>query len=95
MSVIIKKSMQTGLSAYAKRRKEIESAVSKLMRKNQINAKEGKKMITQILARSVKIEKKVEAQVRKSLLAAVKTLKIVTKKDLYLLEKKLKRGKRK
>lgn len=95
MSAIIKKSMQVGLGAYAKTRKEIENVVSELVRKNRINAKEGKKMITRMLAQSKKIEKKVEGQVRQSLLAAVKTLRVITKKDLDLLEKKVKNVKRK
>lgn len=95
MNDSIKKGMQGGLSAYAKTRKEIESAVSDLMKQNVVSKNEGKKIIVRMLAQSKKIEKKVEAQVRASLLAAVKTLKVITEKELNLLGKKLKSVKRK
>lgn len=95
MSDIIKKSLQFGLGTYAKTRKEIESAVSELVKKNKLNKKEAEKVVVAALERSKKIEKKVEAQVQKSLLAAIKTLKAATKKDLTLLERKLGSAKRK
>lgn len=95
MNENIKKSIQGGLGVYAKTRKEIESAVSELMKKNAITKKEGKKMIARIFVQSKKIEKQAETQVRRSLLSAVKTLKVITEKELSFLEKKLKRAKRK
>lgn len=91
----IKKGMQGGLSAYVKTRKEIEIAVSELIKGNKVSKIEGKKMIARMLAQSKKIEKKAETQVRQSLLAAVKTLKVITEKELNFLEKKLKSAKRK
>ncbi len=95
MSAIIKKSMQVGLGAYVKTRKEIEGVVSELIKKNTVSKKKGKKMIARMLAQSKKIEKKAEEQVRRSLLSAVKTLKSIAKKDLDLLERKLTSAKRK
>ncbi|MBI5912895.1 hypothetical protein HY839_00440 [Candidatus Azambacteria bacterium] len=95
MNDIIKKSLQFGLGAYAKTRKEVEKAVSELVKKNHVNKKEGEKLVAETLAQSQKIEAKIEAQVRQSLLTAVKALKVATKKDLALLEKKLKSAKRK
>ena len=95
MSNIIKKGMQVGLGVYVTSRKEIESAVSELIKKHRVSKKEGKKAVARMLAQSKKIEKKAEAQVRRSLLSAVKTLKSVAKKDIDLLEKKLTSGKRK
>lgn len=95
MNNIVKKGLQFGLGAYARTRKEIESAVSDLVKKNNLNKKDAEKVVAAALERSKKIEKKAEAQVRKSLLAAIKTLKAATRKDLALLEKKLKSAKRK
>lgn len=93
MNDIIKKGLQFGLGAYAKTRKEVEKAVNELIKKNHLNKKEGKKLVAEALAQSKKIEAKIETQVQKSLLFAIKTLKVATRKDLDFLEKKLKSGK--
>ncbi len=95
MNDVIKKSLQFGLGAYAKTRKEVEKAVNELVEKNHVNKKEGETLVAETLAQSKKIEAKIEAQVRQSLLAAIKTLKVATKKDLDILEKKLRSAKRK
>ena len=95
MNDIIKKGLQFSLGAYAKTRKEIEGAIHDLVNKNHLNKKEGEMLVAEVLAQSKKIEGKIEAQVKRSLLAAIKTLKVATRKDLDLLEKKLKIGKRK
>lgn len=95
MHDIIKKGLQFSLGAYAKTRKEIEGAVKELVKKNNLSKKEGEKLVDEALAQSKKIETKITAQVRQSLLTAIKQLKNATKKNLDLLEKKLKSGKRK
>lgn len=92
---IIKKSLEFSCGAYAKTRKEIEGRVNKLVKKHHLNKKEGEKLVAETVAQSKKIETKIEAQVRQSLRAAIKTLKVATRKDLDLLEKKLKSAKRK
>ena len=90
MHDIIKKGLQFSLGAYAKTRKEIEGAVKELVKKNHLSKKEGGKLVDEAVAQSKKIETKIAAQVRQSLLAAIKQLKVATRKDLDLLEKKLK-----
>lgn len=95
MHDIIKKGLQFSVGAYAKTRKEIEGAVKELVKRNHLSKKEGEKLVDEAVAQSRKIETKITAQVRQSLLAAVKQLKVATKKDLELLEKKLKSVKRK
>ncbi|MCR4322795.1 MAG: hypothetical protein NUV61_01780 [Candidatus Azambacteria bacterium] len=89
MNTIVKKGLRVSLGAYAITKKEIEKAVTEIARKNRLNKKEYKKLVGEALAQSKKIEKKIEIQVRQSLLAGIKTLQATTKKDLALLEKKV------
>lgn len=95
MKNVLKKSIQFGMGVYSKSEKEVKGIIDELVKKNYLDKKEGEKLVAQAMAESKKIEAKIEKQVRSTLLDAVKKLKVVTQKDLAILEKKLKSGSKK
>lgn len=95
MKNVLKKSLQFGMGVYAKTHKEVKGLIDELVKNDYLDKKEGEKLVAEAMTESKKIEAKIEKQVRSALLDAIEKLKVVTRKDLDLLEKKLKAGKRK
>ncbi|MCK5025739.1 MAG: phasin family protein [Nanoarchaeota archaeon] len=89
MASLIKKGLMLGLGITSMTKEAIEKTVKELEKKGEINAKEGKKMVGDLLKKSKKqneeIKKTIEEQVQK----ALKSLPIATKKDIDALSAKI------
>jgi len=95
MKNVLKKSMQFSMGVYVKTRKEVQGLINELVKNKYLDKKEGEKLVEEAMMQSKKIEAKVERQVRNTLAEAIKKLKVVTQKDLAILERKLRARKKK
>jgi polyhydroxyalkanoate synthesis regulator phasin len=91
MKNIIKKSVLFGLGIGALTKEKAEKFAKDMQKKGYLNAKEGKKLAKDMIAESVKTQKKVQAMVDTNVKKALKAMPLATKKDLKDLEKRLKK----
>ena len=94
MKNIIKKSVLIGLGIGALTKEKAQKFVKDLQKKGYMNAKEGKKLVKDMVTESVKTQKKIQTMVDVNVKKAMNAMPLATKKDLQALEKKIK-GKKK
>ena len=86
---LLKKGLMLGLGITAMTKEAIEKTVKDLQEKGEINTKEGKKMIEDLLKKSKKQSEEIKKQIEKQVKQVLKTMPVVTKNDLESLHKKI------
>ena len=93
MKDILKKTILFGLGLGAITRDKAGALVKDLKKKGYLNTTEGKKLVNDILAESLRTQKKIQDSIKKQVKETVKSSPLATKKDLKDLEKKLGKSK--
>ena len=93
MKELIKKSVLFGLGLGALTKEKADKFAKEMQKKGYMNAKEGKKLVKDLVSESAKTQKKIQSMVDANVKKALKLMPLATKKDLAALEKKLKRKK--
>ncbi len=86
---LLKKTLQLGFGITALTKEKAEKFVKEAKKHYNLNEKEGKKLVADLLKQSDKTQKEIAGIVKKHVDLAVNATGLATKKDLANLEKKL------
>ena len=95
MKDILRKTILFGLGLGAITKEKAESLVKDMQKKDYLNVKEGKELVNDIIAESLRTQKKIRESIVKEVKATIKSAPFATKEDLRKLEKKLSKKKKK
>jgi len=89
MDNVIKKAMLLGLGITTMTKEALETAVKELTDKGEVNAKEGKKMVQDLLKKSKKQNEMLAKKINQQIQKALKPLNLATKKDIDTLKARI------
>ena len=95
MKDILKKTILFGIGLGAITKEKAEDLAKDMQKKGYLNVKEGKKLVNDILAESLRTQRKVRDTITKEVKAAMNSSPFATKEDLKNLEKKVLKKKKK
>lgn len=87
----IKKTMLTGVGLAAMTRDKIEELAKELTEKGEMTEKEGKELVDELLIKSEKAKRELEAKMESIVKNVLGKLNLATKEDIDEIEKRLKR----
>ena len=86
---LINKMFLTGVGLAFMTKEKIEEMSRELMEKGRLSEKEGRQLLEDLLKKSEKAKKDIEAQIEKIVKESLKKMNIATTDDLKALEKKI------
>ena len=86
---IIRKSLLLGMGMLALTQEKIKGLVNELIEKGEITEKQGKNLAEEITRKAQETRQLLEKNIEKISLKIIKSLEIVTRKDLKKLEKRV------
>ena len=95
MKDILKKTILFGIGLGAITKEKAEDLANDMQKKGYLNVKEGKKLVNDILAESLRTQKKIRDSISKEVKSAMKSAPFATKEDLKNLAKKMSKKKKK
>ena len=91
MLYLLKKTIWLGAGLVVMTKEKIEAAVAELIKKGQLSEKEGKELVTELIARSLTAKKELGEKIDNMITDALKRLNIPTRKDLEEIKARLER----
>jgi len=87
----LKKTFEKGMEIAFQTKEKIEKAAKEFAAENNLNKEEAKKLLDQWLKKSEEVKKAVEKQTGEMMKAALAKMDLVTKKELQILEERIKK----
>jgi polyhydroxyalkanoate synthesis regulator phasin len=87
---LIKKTMLTGVGLAGLTKNKVEKLAKELAKKGKLSEKEGKKLVDDLLKKSEKARKDLEAQIEKVANNTMKKMNFATREDMLNLTKRIK-----
>ena len=91
MFELIKKTMLTGVGLAGLTKDKIEKLAKELARKGKLSEEEGKKLVDDLLKRSERIKKDLEAQIERAVKNTMKKMNLATREDVLKLTERMKK----